>query len=329
MKYKRFILISLVLLEWVVVLLIAHRTIVALKRQKDVLGTKIITRINKDSVNFPEISSFPYYYEPKSNYTATQSADWLPYTATYISNSEGLRSTKEYPVQKESNVFRIVAIGDSFTYGQYVNEADTFVSQLENQLNAQLCSNRKKFEVLNLGVPGYDIRYEVERFRRHGQRYHPDLVIWLVNGFNLNTIVDLTQPIQDEIIRTASQEVIAKHNSENDFYFASGQAIQIIKKKYGIDYIISKQREAMATFSNLYRGRLLIIMFANSDLRAVNIIRDYAKGRANTYFNDKIPPLLRENDTILQDGHPSASGHASIAGSIFQYINNNHVISCD
>ena len=92
-------------------------------------------------------------------------------------NSDGLRG-QEFPHEKPANTFRIVIIGDSIAYG--LNESDfnhTYAKNLERKLNARL-QGGKKYEVLNLGVPGYQITQIIERLKEKGLPYHPDLVIY-------------------------------------------------------------------------------------------------------------------------------------------------------
>jgi len=53
---------------------------------------------------------------------------------------------------KRSDTFRILVIGDSFTFGPYLEFNDTFPKKLESLLN--LNASSKKIEVINRGVPG-------------------------------------------------------------------------------------------------------------------------------------------------------------------------------
>jgi len=89
-------------------------------------------------------------------------------------NSLGFRGG-EVATPKPSGRLRIVAIGDSLTFGWGVNDAETFCSQLEQLL-------RKRFQgsdldVINLGVGGYDTRQEVALLGRNVARLQPDLVL--------------------------------------------------------------------------------------------------------------------------------------------------------
>lgn len=94
-------------------------------------------------------------------------------TYEVITNSDGFRG-KEYSIDKPKDTYRIVIIGDSVAFGKFTDK-NTLASRLELGL-ANFCST-KKFEVLNMGVEGYNSIQESEMLRLKGLKYNPDLVI--------------------------------------------------------------------------------------------------------------------------------------------------------
>jgi len=88
-------------------------------------------------------------------------------------NSLGFRG-KEYAVQKDGNVFRIVVLGDSVTFGVGVDDAAVFTRRMEDLLRQRRPS---AVEVINLGVVGYDLDQELAILRAKGLSLMPDLVI--------------------------------------------------------------------------------------------------------------------------------------------------------
>jgi hypothetical protein len=95
-------------------------------------------------------------------------------TLTYSINSLGFRG-RETSRGKPAGVFRIVGVGDSFTFGTGVRVEDTFLGDLERRLAATESSSR--FEVLNLGVMMFDTVNEVALLREVGVRLEPDIVV--------------------------------------------------------------------------------------------------------------------------------------------------------
>ena len=89
-------------------------------------------------------------------------------------NSDGFRD-REFSVSKPLNTFRIIVLGDSFTFGQGLELNETFNKILETRLNS--LNDGKVYEVMNFGVGGYNTLDEVEFFKEKGLKYKPDVVI--------------------------------------------------------------------------------------------------------------------------------------------------------
>jgi hypothetical protein len=86
----------------------------------------------------------------------------------------GLRFRDRPPEPKPAGVTRIVIVGDSFTEGQGVKEADTYARVLESRLNGL---GPARFEVRNAGRRGADFPALYDAFTASLQ-YEPDLVIY-------------------------------------------------------------------------------------------------------------------------------------------------------
>lgn len=109
-------------------------------------------------------------------------------------NSVGLRNTDE--LNDDPNVFRVLTIGDSFMYGMYVHNPETFPARLEETLNQRL---NTPVQVLNAGVPGYTIADEMDYLKEKGLALQPDLVIF---GFYTNDIFDLYPTMRQYFARS-------------------------------------------------------------------------------------------------------------------------------
>lgn len=68
---------------------------------------------------------------------------------------------------------RIAVVGDSFTFGSLVSDDETLPAQLERELEAAGHAAR----VINLGVPGYQLRQLVATLELRVPHYEPDLVL--------------------------------------------------------------------------------------------------------------------------------------------------------
>jgi lysophospholipase L1-like esterase len=85
-------------------------------------------------------------------------------------NSDGLRD-REYDVARGASA-RIVALGDSLTLGWGVDEADSFVTLLEQQLG-----QATPVELINFGTGNYNTEQQVNLFLEKGLKYSPDGVV--------------------------------------------------------------------------------------------------------------------------------------------------------
>jgi lysophospholipase L1-like esterase len=93
-------------------------------------------------------------------------------------NSKGLRD-REIDYTKERNTYRIGIFGDSFTFGEGVQNNETYSKLLENILNAdeELKLLGKKIEVLNFGIGKTGTSHQYAFYQKEGKKYDLDLVI--------------------------------------------------------------------------------------------------------------------------------------------------------
>lgn len=103
-------------------------------------------------------------------------------------NRSGFRDTRDPVVPKPQGTWRVLVLGDSFTFSGKVPLEKTFAAQLETLL-AQRDPTRR-YEVWNLGVPGYKSAQQLAALREKGMPLDPDLVL---AGVTLNIAAPLVQ----------------------------------------------------------------------------------------------------------------------------------------
>lgn len=91
-------------------------------------------------------------------------------------NSFGLRNTYDPVVPKPPNVYRILLLGDSFTDGLEVSDAEVVSAVLEKKLQDYL-KGRRKIEVLNAGVSGFSYGQMAMYLQMDGIKLQPDLIV--------------------------------------------------------------------------------------------------------------------------------------------------------
>jgi lysophospholipase L1-like esterase len=90
----------------------------------------------------------------------------------YRVNALGLRGP-ETTLEKPPGVKRVAVLGDSIAFGYWVDEKDAFARQLEGMLRPAA----GRVEVLDFGVPGYNLDQEIESLRSRALAFSPDLVV--------------------------------------------------------------------------------------------------------------------------------------------------------
>jgi len=103
-------------------------------------------------------------------------------------NSVGIRDS-EYASDKSPEVYRILALGDSQTFGNGLELTDTWPKQLETNLNQ--ASNGRRVEVINAGLPGSDTWQHEIILKRMFATYQPDAVVL---AFYVNDVVKRFKP---------------------------------------------------------------------------------------------------------------------------------------
>lgn len=96
------------------------------------------------------------------------------YEYRWTTNAQGLRAREEFAIPKPPGVLRVLMLGDSFTFGLGVDDAQTYAARLEEALG-RLCSERE-IEVINAGVGGYGTAQQLAFYRTYGRAFDPDLV---------------------------------------------------------------------------------------------------------------------------------------------------------
>jgi lysophospholipase L1-like esterase len=93
----------------------------------------------------------------------------------YTINNRGYRGL-DFKSEKPAGVTRILCFGESSTFGLGVSDADTWPRQMENKLN-QLDPQKRRWEVLNLGVTNYSTLQGIRLARTELPRLDPDIVL--------------------------------------------------------------------------------------------------------------------------------------------------------
>ena len=112
-------------------------------------------------------------------------------------NRAGFRAPRDYSLEKPPGTFRIVGLGDSYMFGMYVEDDETYLQILEQKLWAR----GVRAETINTALPGYNTAQEAAVLAHHGMSYHPDLVIYGFVGNDLGLPNFLETPVSYATLR--------------------------------------------------------------------------------------------------------------------------------
>lgn len=112
---------------------------------------------------------------------------------TYHTNRHGFRGP-DWSYERAPGVTRVVLVGDSFVFGSGVEQQDTLSEQLRRDLEGR--HPERRYEVLNLGIPGDNLGSHVESYREASALLHPDAVVLCLTSQN-----DLTQSDDQDLRR--------------------------------------------------------------------------------------------------------------------------------
>lgn len=284
-----------------------------------------VTRIDRSNLEYPKTESkLKYFYEPKNNEIQKWHPDWLGYEVTNKINSDSLNETIEYQIEKPERYFRIIIIGDSNVYGLFVETAFNFPERLEVLLNEKLtCKSISHFDVINMGVAGYDLEYSVERFINRGLKYNPDLLIWMVNEWNFQNINEFTLSLQNKY---QNMEVKEFDSASKKFVFVE-QAINELHKKFSQNEIIGYQQKIIERLLRRYNGKILFLSYSDIPKIYSNVIYSYSNNDKYQYL-DSLTNLLKDSNYHYLDFHPNKLGYQKISEEILDFISKNYLNDC-
>ncbi len=279
-------------------------------------GVAGVIPISRESVRFEESVDLVHFYEPAPHVETPLGPNppWLDVQPRYTINADTLNDRFDYAIPKPAGTYRILVLGDSVTFGIFVSTPENYSEVLENLLN-QRCGGASKFEVLNLGVFGYDVRYTVERFKRRGVKYEPDLIVWFLQDGNFLKI----------------QELIAERESryEGDPGERADQARRDILGELGEEEVFAYQESALRSMADAYAGVLLVY---SPDRRLSGQAEQALERFTSAHQNVRLYPsnlALKAAGGLFPDGgHPNAQGQALMADDLFGYLTQNRLIPC-
>ena len=274
------------------------------------------------------------------------------YRKYYKLNSWGFRDRERQPT-KSPGTFRILVLGDSFTFGAGVKfKEDLYPAILESKLNSG-GQDSILYEVINTGVKGLNTAQQHDYLRENGLALDPDIVII---GHVLNDAE--TQQLKSELVSSLQGETLlplSLHRILNRHSFTYYIARQNLR---GLLQEREKSDTGMTAYDayleGLYRGHnlqvyssevaalvetcrkssipVLLVSFPRISRarespypfsHITRTLREIAT-REGIFFVDLLPAILQSTTETLTvsawDGHPNEVVHAIAAEEIYNRL---------
>ncbi len=170
----------------------------------------------------------PYKPIPNSHMTGRSPTDEFDYD--YRHNSFGFRDV-EHDLDKGEGVFRILGLGDSFTWGAGALFEETYLYRLEKMLNERP-GDHPRVEIIKAGISRYFPEPERILLDQYGRHYSPDLVLI---GFLPNDVIETYFGL-DELLIDDSGYLVTREAAElgalGVLAYRSSHVCRIILRRY-------------------------------------------------------------------------------------------------
>ena len=179
-----------------------------------------------------------------------------------VTDAKGLRRV-EPTKDRDAVELRVLCLGDSFTFGPYVANHETYPAVAEAILRKTL---NKEIEVLNAGQSGYSMSQELELYKERAQNANADIIVLQVLDNDLQGYISsqFHRPDSPKYIRLLSQRASFRINA----------FIKAHSDHVGMFYLLVKLSGSPVIRSMSSRIRSLLLRSANASLTEGNRLED-------------------------------------------------------
>ena len=269
----------------------------------------------------------------------------------YRHNSFGFRDV-EHAYAKDESVFRILGLGDSFTYGVGADFEQTYLYLLEKMFNER-AGKHPSVEIIKAGIPRYYSEPELILLNEYGREYSPDLILI---GFLPNDVIDTYYGLDAVVLDKSGYlktQVAAELGQFGTWLNQYSHALRILLRRftaYRMAQLYEPRREdvyvengfherdwqrleqdyeQMVSVADQFEADVVIIHIPQQapwsekhfypPERLANWATEHGAG-----FIDVLPALIQSsaNDVLYyeKDGHATPTGYAIIAKEVHDYL---------
>ncbi len=248
-------------------------------------------------------------------------------------NSQGLRD-RESEYAPRPGVTRILALGDSVTFGWGVKLEDTYPKVIERLLNG--ADERDRYEVLNCGVGNYTTTRIIGLYNWELYKYQPSVVLFAFYLNNANDAPDsrlkflFDTPLEFPVFLWSRLQAVTTRaglsRGFDEFYrgLYAEESPQFVRFRASLSNFLRELREEGKT----------VVVASVPDARNLaqptyrfQFVTDRVAAIARAqgaHFVDLFPALQGiPADQILntpEDRHPNADGHRRMAEALYKHL---------
>lgn len=210
---------------------------------------------------------------------------------TYTTSAQGFRATREYAREVPAGRYRVICLGDSFTMGYGVGDADTFPARLE--------AGSERLEVVNMGLGGFGIDQDYLWYLRDGARLEAQLLLLLVIPDDFNRVLtDRFNGLYAKPRLAVEGGELVVHNVPVPQGFSSPPAVLLareVARRLGMARLVGR---APAAPSEAEGG---LLPFTQVSQRILQALRDAARERGQDFAVVYLPPgpLMVSSETPM------------------------------
>jgi hypothetical protein len=258
---------------------------------------------------------------------------------TYQLNRWGYR-TDDFAIEKPNDVYRVVILGDSFTFGEGTPAPLVYPALLNAALRERRVDGRR-IEIINLGVPDEDGESELATYQEFARSLSPDWVIlqWNTNDVPLSTV-------QRDHLRLIGRQYRELFSAGNPYSWSRVLSMLYFSKRsqaISRDVIATTKQEAekgRSSFAAIGRIRQAVeadhadfTVLAFPELirlddypyaTIVDLLQDYCR-MVDIPLVNLLPALSAHRDRELwvheTDHHPNRIAHAIAAKELVKVFN--------
>ncbi len=271
-----------------------------------------------------------YYLQNKSDVKSQLQRDerveYEPILGWRWQNDHYFRDRPSPPQEKPTDLKRIIAMGDSCTYGAGVEAAETYTMQLETILNENNGDNR--FEALNAGVHGYNSRQVYLYLREYMLSFQPDLVIVYCNPY--------------DVAYNPADETTARPSSANPLNSLLFRSKFVYLFRYFFYHKREKPRDSNDAITEItylakirelldeHNASMLIVQYLSKENNQINWDERNKRRKWEAPLVDILTRMQASgfppDQLYLDFVHPTALGHRLIAETIYQTMQQERIL---